>query len=189
MSIELIIGHMFSGKTTELLRRLNRHKLANKRVLIVKYAQDNRYSENVVCTHDNIKNDNSFSIVNTTDLNVVADYLLLEMESSRPIDVIGIDEGQFYEDINFFCDLWANYHNKKIIISGLNGDYKRHIFENLISLFPICEKITKLTSICRCGNDASFTHRKIKDTKQEIIGGKDIYEPLCRKCFFKFNFA
>lgn len=187
MSIELIIGPMFSGKTTELLRRLNRHKLANKRVLIVKYSQDNRYSKTEVCTHDNIKNDKSYDIINTTDLNDVADYLQIEMENSRPIDVIGIDEGQFYEDINIFCDLWANYHNKKIIISALNGDYKRQMFDNLVYLLPICEEITKLTSICRCGNDASFTHRKINNTKQEIIGGKDIYEPLCRKCFFKFN--
>jgi len=187
MSIKLIIGPMFSGKTTELLRRLKRHKLSHKKVLIVKYSKDERYSKTEICTHDNIKHDKSYDVINTNDLNEVADYLQQQMEDYNPIDVIGIDEGQFFDDINIFCDLWTNYHNKKIIISALNGDYKRKMFNNLVTLIPICEDITKLTSICRCGQEASFTHRKIKGEEQEIIGGKDIYKPLCRNCFFKFN--
>ena len=181
MTIELIIGPMFSGKTTELLRRLDRHKLASKRVLIIKYSKDNRYSTNEICTHDNIRNDQSYKVISTIDLTEVDTYL--KQENYR-VDVIGIDEGQFFVNIAYFCDLWASY-NKHIIISALNGDYKREIFTNIIPLFPICEDITKLTSICSCGDEASFTHRKIEDKNQEIIGGKDIYEPLCRKCFFK----
>lgn len=185
MPIELIIGPMFSGKTTELLRRLNRHKLSSKRVLIIKYSKDDRYSTNFICTHDNIRNDKSYNVINTIDLNDVETYLNQEMENSREVDVIGIDEGQFFVNIADFCDLWA--HNKHIIISALNGDYRRKIFTNIIPLFPICEDITKLTSICKCGKEASFTNRKIEDKTQEIIGGKDIYEPLCRKCFFLNN--
>lgn len=183
MSIELIIGPMFSGKTTEMLRRLNRHKLGNKKILVVKYDKDDRYCKNAICTHDNIKNDKSYYIINTDNLDSVSELL-----EKKFVDVIGIDEGQFFENIDVYCDLWANFHNKKIIIAALNGDYKRKMFENITELLPKCENITKLTSICKCGEEASFTHRKNKEQKQEIIGGKDIYEPLCRICFFKFNF-
>ena len=125
----------------------------------------------------------SYYIINTDNLDSVSELL-----EKKFVDVIGIDEGQFFENIDVYCDLWANFHNKKIIIAALNGDYKRKMFENITELLPKCENITKLTSICKCGEEASFTHRKNKEQKQEIIGGKDIYEPLCRICFFKFNF-
>ena len=134
-SINLIIGPMYSGKTTELIRRFRRHKIGNKNCILIKYINDNRYNEEKISTHDNIT------------IEAVKCSLLEELDKVIKIyDVICIDEIQFYKDASFYCDKWAN-EGKIIEACGLNGDYKRKPFEQISLLIPMIENITYLNAI------------------------------------------
>ncbi|XP_055337471.1 thymidine kinase, cytosolic-like isoform X2 [Paramacrobiotus metropolitanus] len=173
-SIQLIFGPMFSGKTTELLRRINRYKIAKYKVLLLKYAKDVRYEENCVSTHDRhaVPARNAVMLKECT-------------EECYAYDVIGIDEGQFFPDILEFAEHLANC-GKTIIVAALDGTFQRGPFGDIVHLVPKAENIVKLSAVCIiCNSDAAFTRRYSAETAVELIGGSDKYMAVCRECYTK----
>lgn len=175
--IDMIIGPMFCGKSTELLRRVRRYKYAGKKCLVLKFARDLRYSADSVMTHDQT---NSLPALNVTKLSDV------QLDKEDPYDVIGIDEGQFFEDVEEFAEKWANL-GIVVVIAALDGDFQRKPFGKIPQMVTIAETVTKLTAVCaKCKNhSASFTQRTTSDTAQAVIGGAEMYRPVCRTCFFE----
>jgi thymidine kinase len=173
--IQLIIGPMFSGKTTELLRRVRRHTIARRKCIVIKYEADKRYSAECAATHDK----NTHAAISVSTLSSVT----ARGVDLSAVDVIGIDEGQFYPDLIDFCELWAN-QGKVIIVSALDATFQRKPFGAIAELIPLAERVDKLTAVCMCcSNAASFTARLGSETAVELIGGTDLYISMCRKCF------
>lgn len=178
-SVEIVLGPMFSGKSTELLRRMKRFHIGGKNVLLIKHNADDRYSETDVSTHDGL----SHPAVNASNLSDL-DQTLLES-----CDVIGIDEGQFFPDLPTFVDDMSK-KGKTIVIAALDGTYQRKIFPSIAEVIPLCDAIHKFRAVCReCGKDAPFTHIKQQPTTEctQIIGGNELYEALCRNCWCSRN--
>lgn len=173
--IEVICGSMFSGKTEELIRRLKRAKFARQRVEIFKPAIDTRYSEEEVVSHDS----NSIA---STPVDSSASIVLF----SSDIEVVGIDEAQFFDDgLVEVCNQLAN-NGVRVIIAGLDMDFKGTPFGPMPALCAIADEVTKVHAICvRCGNLAYVSHRTTKNDKRVLLGEKDTYEPLCRECYRK----
>jgi thymidine kinase len=174
-SIEVIVGSMFSGKTEELIRRLKRAKIARLKVEIFKPAIDKRYSAAEVVSHD----ENS---IQSTPVESSGNILLMTSD----VDVIGIDEGQFFDNgLIDVCIALANM-GVRVIIAGLDMDFKGKPFGPIPGLMAVADHITKVHAICmRCGDVAQFSHRFSKADKLVLLGEKDEYEPLCRSCFTK----
>jgi thymidine kinase len=173
--IEVITGSMFSGKTEELIRRLKRAKIARQRVEIFKPRVDNRYSETEVVSHDE-------NAIPSTPVSNSAD--ILELASN--VQVVGIDEAQFF-DIGLVevCNTLAD-RGIRIIVAGLDMDYRGRPFGPIPGLMAVAEYITKVHAICqRCGNLAQYSFRKSQDEQLVLLGEQDEYEPLCRKCYNK----
>lgn len=173
--IEVICGSMFSGKTEELIRRLKRAEFARQRVEIFKPAIDTRYSEEKVVSHD------SRSIA-STPLDSSASILLFTSE----IDVVGIDEAQFFDDrLVDVCNRLAN-NGVRVIVAGLDMDFKGVPFGPMPALCAIADEVTKVHAICvRCGSLAYASHRVVASEKRVLLGEKAEYEPLCRACYAK----
>jgi len=178
--IELIIGPMFSGKSTELHRRIKRHKIAGRTILLVKYKDDTRYAKvagaNANVTHDHEQLP-AYAAKDLDNVNNVA----------HNYDVIGIDEAQFFGDIAKFCEYWAN-KGKVIIAAGLDGTYQRMAFNEILSLVPLAETVDKLSAVCAmCAKDAAFTLRTTLENADsvELIGGAERYKAACRKCYLE----
>lgn len=172
-SIELITGSMFSGKTEELIRRLRRAQYAGLKVEIFKPSLDKRYSENRVVSHDDK------SIVSTPVDNATSILLL-----AGTVDVVGIDEAQFFDNsIVDVCNTLAD-NGIRIVIAGLDMDFMGKPFGPIPALLSIAEFVTKVHAICmRCGNLAQYSFRKSEDEQVVLLGEKNLYEPLCRNCF------
>ena len=171
--IEVICGSMFSGKTEELIRRLKRATFAKQRVEIFKPAIDTRYSEQAVVSHDN-------NSIQSTPVDSSASILLFSSE----IDVVGIDEAQFFDDglINV-CNELAN-RGIRVIIAVLDMDFKGIPFGPIPALCAIADEVTKVHAICvKCGNLAYVSHRTVANEKRVLLGEKQEYEPLCRCCY------
>ena len=166
-------GSMFSGKTEELIRRLKRAKFAKQRVEIFKPAIDTRYSEADVVSHD------SHSIA-STPIDSSASILLFTSE----IDVVGIDEAQFFDSgLIDVCNLLAN-NGIRVIVAGLDMDFRGIPFGPMPGLCAIADEVSKVHAICvKCGQLASFSHRTVKNDKQVLLGETEEYEPLCRECY------
>jgi thymidine kinase len=173
--IEVICGSMFSGKTEELIRRLKRAKIANLKVEIFKPAIDTRYHEQQIVSHDE-------NAILSTPIDNSQTILLLASE----VDVVGIDEAQFFDDqLPDVCDQLA-FSGTRVIVAGLDMDYTGKPFGQIPFLLAKADYITKLHAICvQCGNIASFSYRKTADGGQVLLGEKDRYEPRCRKCFYE----
>jgi thymidine kinase len=174
-SIEVIAGSMFSGKTEELIRRLKRAKIARLKVEIFKPAIDTRYSVAEVVSHD----ENS---ILSTPVETSGNIILLASD----VDVIGIDEAQFFD--NGLIDVSVSLANMgvRVIIAGLDMDFKGKPFGPIPGLMAVADHITKVHAICmRCGDVAQFSHRFSKADKLVLLGEKDEYEPLCRSCYTK----
>ena len=171
--IEVICGSMFSGKTEELIRRLKRAKFARQRVEIFKPKIDVRYSEEEVVSHD----DNA---IRSTPVESPQNILLLTAD----VDVVGIDEAQFFDgSLVDVCRKLAD-SGIRVIIAGLDMDYKGNPFGPMPALMATAEYVTKVHAICvRCGNLAQHSHRLTADEKQVLLGAQDSYEPICRHCF------
>jgi len=168
-SLHIIIGPMFSGKTTELLRIAKRLKSINLKVLLLNYNEDTRYSTAELCTHDNTRLPCTF--VNK----------LFEIKDISEFDIICINEAQFFEDLLPFCKKTLK-ENKTIYACGLDGDYKQEKFGQLLDLIPLSDSITKLhafCSTCKNGNYAHFTKRVCDNNEQKLIGTTE-YIPVCR---------
>src|SRR5664280_1013695 len=171
--IEVICGSMFSGKTEELIRRLNRARIARQKVEIFKPAIDTRYDETNVVSHD------AKAIVSTPVQN--ATQILLYANDA---DVIGIDEAQFFDDqILDVCNQLAA-KGIRVIVAGLDMDFLGNPFGPMPGLMAAAEFVTKVHAICmNCGELAQYSHRLVANTQQVMLGETDSYEPLCRNCF------
>lgn len=173
--IEVICGSMFSGKTEELIRRLKRAKFARQKVEIFKPAIDTRYSDVDVVSHDNTS-------IQSTPIESSSSILLLASD----IDVVGIDEAQFLDDgLVEVCNELAN-RGTRVIIAGLDMDFKGVPFGPMPALCAIADDVTKVHAICvKCGNLAYISHRIIDGEKRVMLGEESEYEPLCRECYKK----
>ncbi|XP_072044514.1 thymidine kinase, cytosolic-like [Amphiura filiformis] len=170
--IQVIFGPMFSGKSTELLRRIKRFQIANYTCLLIKYAKDTRYDENGVATHDR-----QVSEATPTE------KLYALAEKAEHCQVIGIDEGQFFPDCVKFAEEMAN-KGKIVIVAALDGTYQRKGFGDILSLVPLAENVIKLNAVCmQCYREASYTKRIGMETDVEVIGGADKYMAVCRDCY------
>jgi thymidine kinase len=166
---------MFSGKTEELIRRLKRVKIARQRVEIFKPIVDNRYSETEVVSHD----ENAIQSTPVSDSSKI-------LELASDVQVVGIDEAQFFDDgLVEVCNTLAD-RGIRVIVAGLDMDYKGRPFGPIPGLMAIAEYITKVHAICqRCGDLAQYSFRKSQDEELVLLGELDEYEPLCRKCYLK----
>ena len=171
--IEVIAGCMFSGKTEELIRRIRRAQIARQNVAIFKPRIDTRYSSDHIVSHSEARL-----------LSTVVEKSQEILELSRDAQVVGIDEGQFFDmGIVDVAEQLAN-QGKRVIIAGLDQDYRGKPFEPMPQLLAIGEYITKTLAICMvCGNPADRTQRTTSSSERVLVGAKDSYEARCRKCF------
>ena len=169
----MICGSMFSGKTEELIRRLKRAEFARLKVEIFKPKIDVRYSEEEVVSHDE-------SSIRSTPVDSAQNILLL----STNVDVIGIDEAQFFDQgLVEVCNKLAN-SGIRVIVAGLDMDFRGKPFGPIPALLATAEYVTKVHAIClRCGSLANHSHRTSEDDKLVLLGETNNYEPLCRKCY------
>jgi thymidine kinase len=172
--IEVVVGPMFSGKSEELIRRLRRAEIARQRVQIFKPAIDARYAVNEIVSHSGL---------GIPSDNVSKASEVLEKLSPRT-EVVGIDEAQFLgEEIVEVCSKLANM-GKRVIVAGLDTDYRGRPFEPMPRLLAVAEEITKLLAICvRCGNPAVHTQRLVESDELIVVGAGGAYEARCRRCF------
>lgn len=171
--IEVICGSMFSGKTEELIRRLKRARIANQKVEIFKPKIDTRYADKEVVSHD------SNSIV-STPIAHSKDILLI----GEDVNVVGIDEAQFFDlDLTEHCQTLA-LRGVRVIIAGLDMDFRGKPFGPMPNLLAVAEYITKVHAICQhCGNLATHSYRLTVEGETVMLGEKDTYEPRCRSCY------
>lgn len=173
-SIEMILGPMFSGKTTELLRRINRYVHGKCKCILIKPRIDFRYTtSDGVVTHDRVLE----PALTCTELDgATAEAIVL-------YDVIGIDEGQFFQGIAGFAEQQANL-GKIVIIAALDGTYERQPFANILAIIPLAENVIKLSAVCPfCSSDAAFSFRTTQQTDLIVVGGDTTYQATCRRCF------
>ena len=172
--IEVVCGSMFSGKTEELIRRLRRAQFARQEIAIFKPVIDKRYSDVEVVSHDAHK---------LTSTPVASPAELLERVGPE-IQVVGVDEAQFFdESLVDVCQTLAN-RGVRVIVAGLDTDYLGQPFGPMPRLMAVAEDVQKVHAICvRCGALANHSHRLSKSEDLVLLGEKDIYEPLCRECF------
>jgi thymidine kinase len=175
--IEVICGSMFSGKTEELIRRLKRAKIANLKVEIFKPSMDTRYHTRDIVSHDE-------TAIPSTPIDNSQTILLLASD----VDVIAIDEAQFFDDqLPEVCDQLA-VRGMRVIVAGLDMDYMARPFGQMPNLLAKAEYITKLHAICvKCGNIANYSYRKKAASGQILLGEKEEYEPRCRHCFYNLT--
>ena len=179
--LEIILGPMFSGKTTKLVEIYNRYTKYSIPVCVINHTFDNeRYTdETVMKTHNNV----TIPCITTRELTTVWNFI--KEQNNNKYDIILINEGQFYDDlVEVVLDMLS--HGKKIYVCGLDGDFKRNKFGCILDLIPYCDSVRKETSLCNlCKNDkkpAIFTQRLTNETQQTLIG-YDNYIPVCRECY------
>lgn len=173
--IEVIVGSMFSGKTEELIRRLNRANIAKQKVEIFKPKIDVRYSEDDIVSHDS-------NSIRSTPVETAANILLM----ASNVDVVGIDEAQFFDmGIVEVCNELAN-QGMRVVVAGLDMDFKGVPFGPIPSLMATAEYVTKVHAVCmRCGSLAQYSHRFGSAENLVLLGETESYEPLCRHCYNK----
>src|SRR2546423_5438959 len=172
--IEVIAGSMFSGKSEELIRRLRRAKIARQRVQVFKPAIDNRFSEDHIVSHSEMRHESG--VVET------AEDILVRVEAHT--DVVGIDEGQFFDNNLIEVANALAQRGVRVIIAGLDQDYMGQPFGPMPQLLAIAEYITKTHAICvRCGQPANYSQRIVDVEGQVVVGAGDAYEARCRRCF------
>jgi thymidine kinase len=184
--LELFIGPMFSGKTTQLIQIYKTYKYIGKNIAVINYMDDVRYDNTQLSSHDKIMipcifAENIGSIWNDSRHKFYDDL--------HNADVILINEGQFFEDLFKTVLEMVEVKHKKVYICGLDGDFLRNKFGQLTDLIPYCDKVTKLQSlcsVCKNGKKAIFSHRITHETSQIVIGA-DNYMPLCRNCYYVMN--
>ena len=178
--LELFIGPMFSGKTSKLLEIYKQYTFCNSEIIVINHSSDNRYSDTMLSTHDKTMIP-CVNIINLMDLFKYSPILDINIENC---DIILINEGQFFEDLHEFVSQCLK-EKKKIYVSGLDGDFLRKKFGQILDLIPLCDKVTKLTSLCglcKNGTPGIFSLRLTKDSCQTLIGS-DNYVPVCRSCY------
>ncbi|AYL98990.1 thymidine kinase [Mucilaginibacter celer] len=174
-SIEVICGSMFSGKTEELIRRLSRARIAKLKVEIFSPKADTRYGEEAIISHNANK-------ITSTPVDSASAILLLASDAH----VIGVDEAQFFDDeLPEVCTILAN-RGIRVIVAGLDMDFKGRPFGPMPAIMAIAESVTKLQAVCvQCGNPALYSYRLVPDEAKILLGEKESYEPRCRVCYNK----
>jgi len=179
MSLEIIMGPMFSGKSSELIRRVNRLTTIGKPYVVYSSLNDNRYGIEGVYTHDM----NSIHCVSVQTLRET-----IQTQEFQDSEYIFIDEAQFFKDLyNYVIDI-VDIHKKRVIVIGLNGDSERVPFGQINDLVPHCDKLQLLHALCsRCkdGTPGIFSLRTTENSNQICVGSVDIYQAVCRKCFLQ----
>lgn len=172
--IEVICGSMFSGKSEELIRRLRRAVIAKQKVQAFKPVIDDRYSPDDIVSHDERR-------IECEKVRDASEILSLVMPDTK---VVGIDEAQFFsEDLIGVCEQLAD-DGKRVIVAGLDQDYRGKPFEPIPQLLALAESITKTMAVCMvCGEPANRTQRLIESDERIVVGAGETYEPRCRKCF------
>jgi thymidine kinase len=172
--IEVIVGSMFSGKSEELIRRLRRAQIARQKVQIFKPVVDTRYSEDHIVSHSEMRIESCAMPSARALLDCVP----------KETEVVGIDEGQFFDvELPMVCTTLAD-QGKRVIVAGLDQDYLGKPFEPMPQLLAIAEYITKTHAICMvCGNPANHTQRLIASGDRVLVGAQGVYEARCRRCF------
>ncbi len=175
--LHLIIGPMFAGKTSNLVENYKKCKLCNIPCVVINHSDDNRYDESKLCTHDKI----TIPCIKSANLNNI--YKNIEHKS-----VVLINEGQFFNDLYDIVIKMVEEMDMTVYVYGLDGDFQRKSFGQILDLIPICDSVQKLQAFCaKCkdGTLALFSHRIVNDNSQILIGSVEQYVPLCRKCFLK----
>jgi thymidine kinase len=172
--IEVIVGSMFSGKSEELIRRLRRAQIARQKVQIFKPVVDTRFSDDEIVSHSEMRIQSCAVRGSREMLDLVA----------ADTEVIGIDEGQFFDlELPMVCDTLAD-QGKRVIVAGLDQDYLGKPFDPMPQLLAIAEYITKTHAICMvCGNPANHTQRLVASGDRVLVGAQGVYEARCRRCF------
>jgi len=172
--IEVVTGSMFSGKSEELIRRLRRAQIARQKVQIFKPDIDNRYTNGHIVSHSDMR-------IPSQDVRSSEELLQLVDDDT---EVVGIDEGQFFDaNLPAVCNSLAD-RGKRVIVAGLDQDYLGRPFEPMPQLLAIAEYITKTLAICVvCGNPANHTQRLVASTDRVLVGASGVYEARCRRCF------
>jgi thymidine kinase len=179
-NLELIIGPMFSGKSTEIIKRVRLLKIINKKILIIKPKIDNRYIEGKITSHN----------FETIDCRIIDNLNEITDSEINKIDTVIIDEGQFFNDLLEIVTKWINNFQINIIVAGLDGDFQQKPIGQILNLIPLSNKCIKLNSvcnICKDGTEAPFSHRCIKSDETILIGGINSYIPVCRKHYNELN--
>ena len=190
--LEIILGGMYAGKTSRLVEIYKQCKFCNISVSVINHSIDNRYDDDLLSTHDQVKipciKTEKLSDIWTDHINLDEDVSLVprikdkfKVATSR---VILINEGQFFPDLEEFVKKIL-LNDKKVYICGLDGDFERKKFGQILDLIPLCDKVTKLTSlcsICKNGTPGIFSKR-ITSEKEQTVVGSDNYIPVCRKCY------
>lgn len=181
-SIHLILGPMYSGKSTELIRIANQYKSIGKKILAINNKRDTRYGNNKIISHDKL----SINCIMVTSLDEILSDEKYYQEFKNA-DIILIEELQFFDNIDFITGA-ADIYNKKIVASGLDGDYLRKPFKSVIDLIPHSDNITKLKSFCKKCSDGTpgiFSKRIVDSTSTILVGGEETYISVCRKCYLE----
>ena len=172
--LEVILGPMFSGKTTRIIDIYNSEYQQGKNIMVINYSGDTRYHDTMLSTHDKIMIPCIFTNTLTDVCNV---------NDIKDIDTILINEGQFFDDLYDVIKELVKKQKKKVYVCGLDGDFKRDKFGGILDLIPICDNVIKLKANCNsCSNYALFSFRKSRE-EQQISIGSDNYVPLCRNCY------
>jgi thymidine kinase len=189
--LELILGPMFSGKSSRIVEIYKQCNFCNISVAVINHTIDNRYDDELLSTHDKVKipciKTERLSDVWTKD-DLISIHRVEEKFKVATSDVILINEGQFFEDL-YEIVVEMLKQNKKIYICGLDGDFERKKFGQILDLIPLCDKVTKLTSLCslcKNGTPGIFSMRLTQETDQTVVGS-DNYIPVCRKCYSNKN--
>lgn len=172
-NLEIIIGPMFSGKSTEIIRRIRLLQKIGKEILVVKPFIDNRYESDKITSHD----------YESVDCIVVNNLSDINQTVIQAHDTIVIDEGQFFDDLHKTVDYWLKSFNINIIVAGLDGDFQQNPIGKILNLIPLsnkCVKLNSLCNICKDGTEAPFSFRFVQSTEAVLVGGSDKYMPLCR---------
>ena len=175
-NLELIIGPMYAGKSTELLRKINMYEFLDKNIIVINHVINNRYGSSNLSTHNKEYYDKCIILEK-----------LIELEKKKifnDVEIIIIEELQFFQDAFDIVKKWIDIDNKKVIAAGLDGDFERKPFGDVLRLIPYAEKVTKLNALCKRCNDgtlAPFTKRIINKKCTTLVGSNEIYEAVCRK--------
>lgn len=180
--LDLIIGPMFAGKSTELIKIIKSYQILEKNILIINHVINNRYGTNGISTHDQVKVDSSININYLSELE--EKYIDLFKEA----EIIIIEELQFFEDAFEHITSWIDTKGKHVIGAGLISDFQKKPFGDVLKLIPHAENITKLSALCKIckdGTKACFTKRKVKEENTIMVGSDICYEAVCRKHYLQ----
>jgi thymidine kinase len=172
--LEIIMGGMFSGKSTEMIRRLKRHRSIGDKILVINSGKDVRNDKDVLQTHDR----DTFDCIKTNNL-----LYMLAREEYKKAKVVAVDETQFFTNLREFVEQ-ALADGKYLILAGLDGDFKQQVFGELLLMIPLADEVTKLRAfcaMCRDGTPGPFSKRTVSDLAQELVGDCNMYQPVCRK--------